>query len=189
MRTRKQPPSAFNKIPRRAGKFWSYQAAGFAAMEHQPLFIYAAMFDEVDEGTAMFKAASTLAETPAAPAQFLYLSVDGTSVPSDFYLSLSGNFTANWRHKRGAAPNASSAEAAVWGDAERRESYELARRLTEHKLAARLAVPAKTDDDGADETAETPLRPHLVFVLAVSTALAWALMVVQLSEAVCDLTG
>ena len=131
MRTRKQPPSAFNKIPRRAGKFWSYQAAGFAAMEHQPLFIYAAMFDEVDEGTAMFKAASTLAETPAAPAQFLYLSVDGTSVPSDFYLSLSGNFTANWRHKRGAAPNASSAEAAVWGDAERRESYELARRLTE----------------------------------------------------------
>ena len=39
MRTRKQPPSAFNKIPRRAGKFWSYQAAGFAAMEHQPLFI------------------------------------------------------------------------------------------------------------------------------------------------------
>ena len=91
------------------------------------------MFDEVDEGTAMFKAASTLAETPAAPvssnrpanclslssfrvlrprgcrrgqAQFLYLSVDGTSVPSDFYLSLSGNFTANWRHKRGAAPNA-----------------------------------------------------------------------------------
>eukprot|EP01045_Picozoa_sp_COSAG04_P023834 COSAG04_NODE_2894_length_3413_cov_1.458057_2_plen_403_part_00 len=166
MRTRKQPPSAFNKIPRRAGKFWSYQAAGFAAMEHQPLFIYAAMFDEVDEGTAMFKAASTLAETPAAPAQFLYLSVDGTSVPSDFYLSLSGNFTANWRHKRGAAPNASSAEAAVWGDAERRESYELARRLTEHKLAARLAVPAKTDDDGADETAETPLRPHLVFVLA-----------------------
>ena len=152
------------------------------------------MFDEVDEGTAMFKAASTLAETPAAPvssnrpanclslssfrvlrprgcrrgqAQFLYLSVDGTSVPSDFYLSLSGNFTANWRHKRGAAPSASSAEAAAWGDAERRDSYELARRLTERKLAARLgAAPAKTDDDGADETAETPLRPHLVFVLA-----------------------
>ena len=172
------------------------------------------MFDEVDEGTAMFKAASTLAETPAAPvssnrpanclslssfrvlrparcrrgqAQFLYLSVDGTSVPSDYYLSLSGNFTANWRHKRGAAPNASSAEAAVWGDAERRDSYELARRLTERKLAARLgAAPAKTDDDGADETAETPLRPHLVFVLAVST-LAWALIVVcpGLSEAVC----
>ena len=73
----------------------------------------------------------------------------------------------------------------MWGDAERRESYELARRLTEHKLAAQLAVPAKTDDDGTDETAETPLRPHLVFVLAVST-LAWALIVVcpGLSEAV-----
>jgi len=54
------------------------------------------MFDEVDEGTAMFKAASTLQDTPAE-GQFLYLSVDGVAVPDDFYLSLAGNFTAQWR--------------------------------------------------------------------------------------------
>lgn len=143
MRTRKQPPSAFNKIPRRAGKFWSHQAEGFAGMPHQPLFLYAAMFDEVDEGTAMFKAASTIEETPAAPAQFLYLSVDGTSVPSDFYLSLAGNFTAKWRGQHIAPPanaSAAAAAAAEWGEAEWSESYDVARSLTEHKLAARLSA-------------------------------------------------
>ena len=77
-------------------------------------------------------------------AQFLYLSVDGTSVPSDFYLSLAGNFTAAWRDTRfGESPltnssNVEVAAAAVWDDAKRRESYELARRLTERKLAAQL---------------------------------------------------
>lgn len=54
------------------------------------------MFDELDEGTAMLKVVSTVGETPAAPAQFLYYSADGTSVPSDFYLSLAGNFTARY---------------------------------------------------------------------------------------------
>jgi len=32
MRTTGQPPSPFNMIPRRAGKFWSYQAHGFASV-------------------------------------------------------------------------------------------------------------------------------------------------------------
>ena len=47
---------AFNQIPRNHGKFWSHQATQFAeALGTPPLFLYAAMFDEVDEGTAMFK--------------------------------------------------------------------------------------------------------------------------------------
>ena len=61
----------------------------------------------------MFKAASTIEETPAAPAQFLYLSVDGTSVPSDFYLSLAGNFTSKWRRGRIAVPADGSSEPKV----------------------------------------------------------------------------
>lgn len=44
-------------------------------------------------GTAMFKAASTKAETPS-DGQFLYLSIDGTTLPSDQYLILAGQLTA-----------------------------------------------------------------------------------------------
>ncbi len=140
MRTRNQPPSPFNDIPRRAGKFWSHQAEGFAGMVHQPLFIYAAMFDEVDEGTAMFKAASTIEETPAAPAQFLYLSVDGTNVPSDFYLSLAGNFTSKWRRGQIAVPAVVNFEPAEWSATEWKRSYDGARLLTERKLAMLAAT-------------------------------------------------
>jgi len=88
----------FNQIPRDSGTFWSHQANAFRDMDNEPLFIYGAMFDEVDEGTAMFKVVSTKEETPDAPAQFLYLNVDdGIEVAEDFYLSLAGNFTRDWR--------------------------------------------------------------------------------------------
>lgn len=62
MRTRGTGPAKFNAIPRRAGRFWSHQAAAFAAMRASnasagpnantsvPLFYYGAMFDELDEG-------------------------------------------------------------------------------------------------------------------------------------------
>ena len=150
MRTRNQPPSPFNDIPRRAGKFWSHQAEGFAGMDQQPLFIYAAMFDEVDEGTAMFKAASTVEETPAAPAQFLYLSVDGTSVPSDFYLSLAGNFTSKWRRERIVPPADVRAKSLEWGAAEWNRSFDVARLLTERKIAVLVAA------NNSAATADTP---------------------------------
>ena len=45
--------------------------------------IYVAMFDEVDEGTAIFKCAN---ELPVGPAPFL--TYEG--LPSDFYLRLTG---------------------------------------------------------------------------------------------------
>ena len=97
MRTTGQKPSPYNQIPRHGGAFWSYQAASWANLKpSRPLFIYGAMFDEVDEGTAMFKGASTLEETPRE-GQFVYYSIDGQSVPSDRYLELAGNFTAHFR--------------------------------------------------------------------------------------------
>lgn len=73
-------------------------------MTSKPLFIYAAMFDEVDEGTAMFKAASALDDTPSE-GQFLYYSVDGVRVAEDLYLELAGNFTRSWRARRANEPS------------------------------------------------------------------------------------
>jgi hypothetical protein len=45
------------------------------------------MFDEVDEGTAMFKLASTANEVPAA-ASIVTLDADGEMLPTDWYLQL-----------------------------------------------------------------------------------------------------
>jgi hypothetical protein len=158
MRTTGAGPVIFNQIPRRGGAFWSHQAQGFATMRaataaqghaaSKPLFIYAAMFDEVDEGTAMLKAVSTLEETPAAPAQFLYLSVDGTSVPSDFYLSLAGNFTAQWRANEGGLDGADLASTSVWSEEELETARNEALQLTEQKAMARRVLRGAA---GADE--------------------------------------
>ena len=51
--------------------------------------IYVAMFNEVDEGTAIFKAAETQAAVPAQ-GHFLSLDADGEDVPSDWYLRVTG---------------------------------------------------------------------------------------------------
>jgi len=56
-------PAIFNEIPRLGGVFFDRQAKG--AMSLNPLFIFIAMFDEVNEGTAMFKVVSSLDQTPA----------------------------------------------------------------------------------------------------------------------------
>jgi hypothetical protein len=49
--------------------------------------IYCAMFDEVDEGTAMFKLAPTQAQLPVE-GTFVPLDADGVTLPSDWYLRL-----------------------------------------------------------------------------------------------------
>ncbi len=51
--------------------------------------IYVAMFDEVDEATAIYKVAPTAAKTPDQ-GYWLTLDADGYSLPSDWYLRLTG---------------------------------------------------------------------------------------------------
>jgi hypothetical protein len=74
-----------NQIPRRAGKLFWRQA--FNAVNAGCPMIYCAMFDEVDEGTAMFKLAPTQAQLPVE-GTFVPLDADGVTLPSDWYLRL-----------------------------------------------------------------------------------------------------
>ena len=76
---------AVNEIPRRGGNFFWRQA--FNAVNAGCPMIYGAMFDEVDEGTAMFKLAPTKVQLPAS-GKFVSLDADGVKLPSDWYLRL-----------------------------------------------------------------------------------------------------
>jgi hypothetical protein len=49
--------------------------------------LYGAMFDEVDEGTAMFKVAATRRDAPGE-VPIVTLDTDGERLPSDWYLRL-----------------------------------------------------------------------------------------------------
>jgi len=83
----KGTPGTFNQIPRHGGTFFWHQTRNLHDLD--PLFLYVAMFDEVDEATAMFKAATHQSEVPAQ-GQWLHLGQDGQSLPSDWYLRLGG---------------------------------------------------------------------------------------------------
>jgi hypothetical protein len=76
-----------NQIPRNGGSFFWHQFARFEGLG--PQFIYVAMFDEVDESTAIFKAATAQNQLPTT-GQFLHLAQDGISLPSNWYLRLTG---------------------------------------------------------------------------------------------------
>jgi hypothetical protein len=75
----------FNQIPRNGGNFYWRQA--YNAVRSGCTMIYGAMFDEVDEGTAMYKLVPTAAQLPAQCA-FVPLNVDGYNLGSDWYLRL-----------------------------------------------------------------------------------------------------
>jgi hypothetical protein len=76
-------PSPLNQTPRNGGTFYWRQI--FNAISAGSTMIYGAMFDEVDEGTAMFKMAPTPNELPVE-APFVPLNIDGQALPSDWYL-------------------------------------------------------------------------------------------------------
>jgi hypothetical protein len=79
------PDARLNQIPRRGGRFlWRQieQALGAGAT-----MLYGAMFDEVDEGTAMFKVAGTARDAPA-DVPMVTLDADGEPLPTDWYLQL-----------------------------------------------------------------------------------------------------
>jgi hypothetical protein len=83
-------PTAFNLIPRMGGRFYWRQV--YNAVSIGAPMIFNAMFDEVDEDTAMFKVAATVNDQPAG-VQLLSLDADGESLPSDWYLRLGGAAT------------------------------------------------------------------------------------------------
>lgn len=87
----------FNQIPRNGGTFYWRQA--YNAMAAGCTMLYGAMFDEVDEGTAMFKLAPTPAQLPAQ-GSFVPLNVDGYALPSDWYLRLAGEATKTLRGQK-----------------------------------------------------------------------------------------
>ena len=76
-----------NQIPRDCGRFFWRQA--YNAISARAEMLYVAMFDEVDEGTAMYKLAPTTNELPAQ-GTFVPLDIDGCALPSDWYLILAG---------------------------------------------------------------------------------------------------
>jgi len=76
-----------NVTPRNGGKFYWRQA--YNAVQAGVKFIYVAMFDEVDEGTAMFKITDVTAKLPIqANDRLVSLDIDGVNLPSDWYLKL-----------------------------------------------------------------------------------------------------
>ncbi|MCL4787794.1 MAG: hypothetical protein KJ070_13530 [Verrucomicrobia bacterium] len=75
----------YNQIPRSGGTFYWRQA--YNAVRSGCTMIYGAMFDEVDEGTAMYKLAPTSAQLPVQ-GTFVPLNVDGYNLGSDWYLRL-----------------------------------------------------------------------------------------------------
>ncbi|HLX69675.1 MAG TPA: glycoside hydrolase family 71/99-like protein [Verrucomicrobiae bacterium] len=74
-----------NQIPRNGGSFYWRQV--YDAVHARCNMIYGAMFDEVNEGTAMYKLVPTTAQLPAQ-GQFLALDADGITLNSDWYLRL-----------------------------------------------------------------------------------------------------
>jgi hypothetical protein len=72
-----------NQIPRLGGSFYWRQI--YNARSAGCTMVFNAMFDEVDEGTAIFKMAPTPYELPTQ-GTFVPLNIDGQSLPSDWYL-------------------------------------------------------------------------------------------------------
>ena len=79
-----------NQIPRLRGEFFWRQAYNAKVAGAKVLKI--AMFDEVDEGTAIFKAVSHRREAPDQ-GYWLALDADGAELPTDWYLRLAGEIT------------------------------------------------------------------------------------------------
>lgn len=79
------PESPANQIPRLGGEFLWRQA--YNARASGACMVKIAMFDEVNEGTAILEAVSHRADAPS-PGYWLTLDADGKELPSDWYLQL-----------------------------------------------------------------------------------------------------
>jgi hypothetical protein len=90
----RQRPARLNQIARRCGGFYWRQAAN--AVNAGARMLYTAMFDEVDEGTAIFKLVPDAARQPEA-SSFVPLDADGCALPADWYLQLARGVTRGLR--------------------------------------------------------------------------------------------
>lgn len=80
----------FNDTPRRGGNLYWRQV--YNAVSIGVPMIYNAMFDEVDEDTAMYKIAATQADQPVG-VDLVAMDTDGYKLPNDWYLRLAGAAT------------------------------------------------------------------------------------------------
>jgi hypothetical protein len=85
------PDAPLNQIPRNGGQFMWTQARELASLNLN--VTYTAMFDEVDEGTAIFKTTPTLNLTPKE-LNLLTLNADSLTLSSDWYLKVSQNISS-----------------------------------------------------------------------------------------------
>ncbi len=79
-------------IPRNSGRFFQQQLDG--AIEEGAEMIYIAMFDEIDEGTAIYKLAH---KVPVGESVFVPLDAD---IPNDYYLMLAGEAARKLKTKK-----------------------------------------------------------------------------------------
>jgi len=94
MMSRNQPARAIsNQIPRLKGEFLSAQIKGH--MGNGVSMIYQAMFDEIDEGTAIFK----ITDNPPVGDDVRFVDLEG--LPSGFYLKLLGDAAKELKQKTG----------------------------------------------------------------------------------------
>jgi hypothetical protein len=93
-----KPDTKPNQIPRNGGRFLWTQA--WNARQAGARMLKIAMFDEVNESTAVFKLA---AKREDAPEQgfWLTLDADGENLPSNWYLKLSGEITQRFHGEPG----------------------------------------------------------------------------------------
>jgi len=100
-RNRPQPSPEFNSYPRAGGTFLWRQVN--AHVRAGATMLKGAMFDEIDEGTALYKLAPTSAQAPAGT-RFVVMDTDGQALPSDWYLRLVGAATRVVRGELPATP-------------------------------------------------------------------------------------
>lgn len=88
MRNRDKPDQAvLNRTPRSCGRFLWRQVSDLLELHVDALYV--AMFDEADEGTAIFPAETRADKLPTG-AKMVYLNQDGCSLPDDWYLRVAG---------------------------------------------------------------------------------------------------
>ncbi|GFP58681.1 hypothetical protein TASIC1_0011004800 [Trichoderma asperellum] len=83
-------PSAFDYFPRYNGSFYSAQADALTTMANKPLFIFSAMFDEVNEGTQIMPSL----KTNQLPTNQKFVGYDNDFADTSFYLELAGKKAA-----------------------------------------------------------------------------------------------